>query len=214
MSSTVYFNQIADQWDAMRQNFFPDAVREATLAAANAQPGDRAADIGAGSGFITEVLLNAGLTVAAVDPSEPMLAIMREKFGANDRLELHLGTAEPIPLPDASVNYTFANMCLHHVETPPNAIREMARILRPGGKLIITDLDPHTFRFLVEEQHDRWMGFDRAEITRWFVNAGLTEVTVTSVGSNCCADSECGTQRAAVSIFIAVGVKALSPTNT
>ncbi|MBN8637328.1 MAG: class I SAM-dependent methyltransferase [Anaerolineae bacterium] len=214
MTSTVYFNQIADQWDTMRQSFFPDAVREAAITAASAQPGDRAADIGAGSGFITEVLLNAGLTVAAVDPSENMLAILRDKFGATDRLELHLGTAEPIPLPDESVSFTFANMCLHHVETPPNAIREMARILRPGGKLIITDLDPHTFRFLVEEQHDRWMGFDRAEIARWFVNAGLTEVTVTSVGSNCCADSECGTQRAAVNIFIAVGVKALSPTNT
>lgn len=60
------------------------------------------------------------------------------------------------------MNYVFANMCPHHVENPPEAIREMARVVQPGGRLVITDLEPHDFTFLREEHHDRWMGFARA----------------------------------------------------
>ena len=92
-------------------------------------------------------------------------------------------------------------------ENPPAAIREMARILQPGGKLVITDLDTHDFAFLRDEQQDRWMGFARTDIAQWFTDAGLIDVSVTSAGSNCCADSACGTQRAEVSIFLAVGTQ-------
>ena len=81
----------------------------------------------------------------------------------------------------------------------------MVRILKPGGKLIITDLDEHTFAFLKEEQHDRWMGFKREEVRGWFTAAGLKNVAVESVGENCCAPSSCGGESASISIFVASG---------
>jgi len=210
MSSVPYFNQVAGQWDDLRQAFFSDRVREAALAAAGVQTGEFAADIGAGSGFVTEALIAAGLTVKAVDPSAQMLEVMREKFAGSTSADYLLGNAEQIPLEASSVNHAFANMCLHHVENPAAAIRDMARILQPGGKLVITDLDTHDFAFLREEHHDRWMGFARTDIAQWFADAGLIDVSVTSVGSNCCADSACGTQKAEVSIFLAVGTKPAS----
>ena len=210
MSSVPYFNQVAGQWDDLRQAFFSDRVREAALAAAGVQTGEFAADIGAGSGFVTEALIAAGLTVKAVDPSAQMLEVMREKFAGSTSADYLLGNAEQIPLEASSVNHAFANMCLHHVENPAAAIRDMARILQPGGKLVITDLDTHDFAFLREEHHDRWMGFARTDIAQWFTDAGLIDVSVTSVGSNCCADSACGTQKAEVSIFLAVGTKPAS----
>lgn len=83
----------------------------------------------------------------------------------------------------------------------------MARIVKPGGTLVITDLDEHSFTFLVEEHHDRWMGFRRADVQHWFEAAGLAEVSVSDVNSHCCADSTRGTRRADVSIFVAVGTK-------
>lgn len=207
MSSVPYFNQVAVQWDSLRQSFFSESVREAALAAAGVQTGELAADIGAGSGFVTEALLAAGLTVKAVDPSAQMLEVMRAKFAGRSNVDYVLGDAEQIPLVDQSVGYSFANMCLHHVENPPHAVGEMARILQPGGKLVITDLDTHDFAFLREEHHDRWLGFARADIAQWLTDAGLIDVSVTDVGSNCCADSTCGTQQAQVSIFLAVGTK-------
>ncbi len=83
----------------------------------------------------------------------------------------------------------------------------MARIVKPGGRVVITDLDEHTFEFLVAEQHDRWMGFKREDVKRWFEEAGLQNVAVESVNVSCCADSACKTERAEVSMFLAIGVK-------
>jgi ubiquinone/menaquinone biosynthesis C-methylase UbiE len=207
MSSKDYFDQVATAWDTMRSQFFPDAVREKAVAAAGVRPGTIAADLGAGSGFVTEELLKHGVRVIAVDQSEHMLQQMREKFGAEAPIDYRAGEAEQLPLDDSAVDYSFANMYLHHVEQPATAIKEMVRIVKPGGRVAITDLDEHTFEFLVTEQHDRWMGFKREDIQRWFEEAGLKNVSVVSANATCCSDSECKTVRAEVSIFLAVGVK-------
>jgi ubiquinone/menaquinone biosynthesis C-methylase UbiE len=130
---------------------------------------------------------------------------MRRKFAGAD-LDLRLGQAQSLPVADASVDAVFANMYLHHVERPAQAIGEMRRTLKPGGRLVITDLDEHSFEFLRTEQYDRWLGFQRLDVSAWFMQAGLVSVTVEGVGESCCADSSCGSGTATVSIFVACGV--------
>ena len=107
----------------------------------------------------------------------------------------------------AQKHYIFSNMYLHHVESPPKAIKEMVRVLKAGGKVVITDLDEHEYEFLRTEQHDRWMGFKRKDIKRWFSEAGLRNVEVDCVGESCCADSSCDSESASISIFVASGEK-------
>jgi ubiquinone/menaquinone biosynthesis C-methylase UbiE len=206
MSSEEYFAQVAGRWDEMRAGFFSEAVREKAFTVAKVQPGRIAADLGAGTGFIAEGLLQRGLRAIAVDPSPAMLAEMRRKLNS-ERVAYLLGDAEALPLGEGSVDYAFANMCLHHVETPLKAIREMARILRPGGMLVITDLDEHAFEFLREEHHDRWLGFKREDVQRWLSEAGLQEARVECAGENCCAPSHSGEEYASISIFVASGRK-------
>jgi ubiquinone/menaquinone biosynthesis C-methylase UbiE len=205
MSSKVYFDQVASQWDTMRKSFFSDQVREKAYAVAGVQAGKTAADVGAGTGFIAEGLIARGVRVIAVDQSEPMLAEMRERFG--EGIDCRLGGADALPIPEETVDYAFANMYLHHVEEPPRAIKEMVRIVKLGGKLVITDMDEHQFDFLRTEQYDRWMGFKREDVDRWFRAAGLKNVVVDCVGENCCADSKSGADHATVSIFVASGEK-------
>jgi ubiquinone/menaquinone biosynthesis C-methylase UbiE len=207
MSSKDYFEKVADKWDQMRRSFFSDRVRKVAVAEAAIQSGKLAADIGAGTGFITEELVRNGLRVIAVDQSKAMLEEMEKKFGQFDTVEYRIGEFNNLPIQNETVDYVFANMYLHHVDLPQVAIDEMVRVLKPGGKVVITDMDEHNFDFLKKEQHDRWLGFKREDIERWFKQAGLKNVKVDCVEGNCCADSVEDGEKASVSLFVACGEK-------
>ena len=207
MNSKEYFNDVADEWDEMREAFFSEAVREKAFSIAGVQKGMLAVDMGAGTGFITEGLIQKGVRVIAVDQSEAMLSEMKKKFTDRGEIDYRIGTAENLPIQDEIVDYAFANMFLHHVESPSDAIEEMVRIIRPNGRLVITDLDEHTFEFLLNEHEDRWMGFKRDDIQEWFEEAGLRNVVVDSVGESCCGESCTCDDAAVISIFVASGEK-------
>lgn len=178
MGSKRYFDKVASQWDAMRAALFSDAVRDKAISAVGVKQGETAVDVGAGTGFIAEGLVKAGLKVIAVDQSPEMLKQMRQKFKAYADIDYRLGEAEKLPLDSGSVDCIFANMCLHHVEHPAAAVKEWMRVLKSGGRLAITDMDEHEFDFLIKEQKDRWKGFKRSDIRRWLLEAGLKNVFV------------------------------------
>lgn len=206
MDNREYFAKVASQWDQMRTKLFSENVRETAMNIAGVTEGKTAADIGAGSGFITEGLLARGLHVIAVDHSQEMLEVMHRKFSGIKGLEVRLGGSERLPLDDESVDFAFANMYLHHVEDPPAAILEMVRILKPSGVLVVTDADEHNHEFLRIEQHDRWLGFKHEDLQKWYRAAGLSGIEARSIGEKCRPTAECGTT-ADISIFAASGRK-------
>lgn len=207
MDSKLYFKNVANQWDTMRQGFFSEEVREKAYNMADVKAGQLAADIGAGTGFVTEGLLQRGLKVIAVDRSDEMLEEIKQKFGNFQGVDCRQGESETLPIDNDTVDYAMANMYLHHVDNPSAAIKEMARILKPGGKLVFTDLDEHNHEFLKLEHHDRWMGFKREDVEQWLLEAGLKNVAIDCAGGNCCAASSCGCDKASISIFVAYGEK-------
>ena len=207
MSSEDYFEKVAEQWDQMRRSYFTNKVREVAVAKAGVQAGKLAADIGAGTGFMTEELLKNGVKVIAVDQSQAMLEEMKKKFDRFDTVEYRKGKFNNLPIQDESVDYIFANMYLHHVDSPLVAIEEMVRVLKPGGKVVVTDMDEHESEFLRKEHNDRWLGFKREDIEQWFKQAGLKNVKVDCVGEECCGDSEEGEEKARISLFVAYGEK-------
>ena len=200
-----YFESVAHKWDEMRRLFFGEGVCNAAIAAANITSSSTVADVGTGTGFIAEGALAAGARVIGVDSSDRMLAEARKRF-AGKPFQARAGDVESLPLNTAEVDVVLANMVLHHAPDPPRAIREMSRVLKPGGRLVITDADTHPHEWLRTEQHDRWLGFEHADIIRWFCDAGLVDVIVTDTSELCCPTSECGT-KAEITIFLARGTK-------
>jgi len=200
-----YFDKVAHQWDDMRRTFFGEGVREAAIRAADIKPGLIVADVGTGTGFIAEAALAAGARVIGIDSSAGMLAQVRQRLD-QEKFEARAGDLDSLPLAAGEVDAVLANMVLHHAPDPPRAIREMTRPLKPGGRLVITDADSHGYEWLRTEQHDRWLGFERADIARWFREAGLEEVTVADTNEICSPTAECGT-KAAITIFLARGRK-------
>ena len=104
VSGKKYFDEVASQWDEMREGFFSVAVREKAISFADVQRGSLAADIGAGAGFITEGLIRKGLKVVAVDLSEAMLAEMRRKFAGCNDIDYRVGEAEALPIADGTAD--------------------------------------------------------------------------------------------------------------
>ena len=85
----------------------------------------------------------------------------------------------------------------------------MSRLLRPGGRLVLTDMDTHPYEWFKEEMADVWLGFERQQVGDWFRQAGLVNVIVDCSGESCCAESQVDPQAetAHVSIFVAVGTR-------
>ncbi len=206
--SEAYFEQVAGQWNDMRAGYFRDAVREAAIAKAYLHPGMTVSDVGAGTGFMAAGLAPLVQKVHLLDGSAAMLEKACRSLANFNNLEYHTADGLSLPLLEESQDAVFANMYLHHCPDPQAAIREMVRILRPGGRLVITDMDAHTHEWLRTEMFDTWLGFERAQVRAWFEEAGLVNVIVDCTGENC--QSECKSdsgEAADISIFVAAGTR-------
>ena len=197
-----YFEVVSGRWDVLRKSFYGDEVRDAVLASAKVLPTDTVLDVGAGTGFLTEGAAKIARKVIALDFSEAMTSESRVKLGGKN-VDFKIGNAEQIPLPNSSVNAVIGNMILHHCLNPDAAIREMARVLVPGGRLALSDLQQHDYEFLRKEHADAWLGFDIPRVRSMLEEAGLDEVKVKALESCCSSTVEHGQVR--IPMFLASG---------
>ncbi len=177
-----YFRRVATEWDVLRRGYFTEAVRKAAIQRAGLAPGMAVADIGCGTGYLAEALAPRVARVYAVDASPEMLAVAERNLAAFANVTYLVAAGDQIPLPAGSLDAVLANMYLHHCPDPALAIREMARLLRPGGVLVVSDMEKHEHEWMREEMADLWLGFERGDVERWCRDAGLGEVEVGDSG--------------------------------
>ena len=204
--SRDYFAQVAGEWDQLRSGFFTEAMRDAAIQKANLPPDAAVADVGTGTGFVLQGLLGKARSLVGFDESPEMLEVARRRFIGSPELHFEQTNRRTLPAPDDSFDAVFANMYLHHAPDPAAAVAEMARILKPGGKLIITDLDSHDQAWMLEAMADRWLGFERDDIREWYEAAGLTQINIDCAEGTCDCAAPDGSD-IALSIFVAIGQK-------
>jgi ArsR family transcriptional regulator len=178
--SRSFFDAVGPEWDALRKVFNDDALRARAIDRL-VSPGLRVADVGTGTGILARELARLGLDVIGIDYSTRMLEAARsniadESFPVGGRIELRRGEANRLPLDDREVDAAFAHMVLHYVPSPADVIREMARVVKPGGVLVIVDFVAHSQEWMKQELGVLWMGFAPEEVRGWFEATGLPEV--------------------------------------
>jgi ArsR family transcriptional regulator len=163
-------------------------------------PAWRVADLGCGDGYLTIEASRWASRVIAIDRSKPVLerarALARRRGVRN--ITWRQGEIERIPLRDGSVDLAILSQALHHAADPAAAIAEAARIVVPGGRVIVLDLREHDQEWVTERLGDRWRGFADAALARLLKQAGLSGVNV-SVGARRAGDP--------FTVLIASGVK-------
>jgi ubiquinone/menaquinone biosynthesis C-methylase UbiE/DNA-binding transcriptional ArsR family regulator len=178
-----YFNLIAGR---LGKNYCPGRSWEAIgHLALRLAPAITVADLGAGEGLISQLLARRAKQVWCIDNSSRMVEVGTELAQKNglDNLGYKLGDIEQVPLPDKSVDLAILSQALHHAQHPQTAVNEAHRILKPGGQILILDLNEHTFEKARELYADVWLGFKESTLHGFLKQAGFTKVEVNAVAS-------------------------------
>lgn len=176
-----YFNLIAGR---LGKNYCPGRSWEAIgHLALRITPAIDIADLGAGEGLISQLLAQRARQVWCIDNSPRMVEVGTELAKKNGLANFgyKLGDIENVPLADKSVDLAILSQALHHAQHPQAAVDEAFRILRPGGQLLVLDLNEHTFEKARELYADVWLGFKESALHGFLKKAGFAKVEVTAV---------------------------------
>lgn len=177
MKTRQFFNEIADDWDEMNREILGDFSLPEVILQAVPENCSVAADLGCGTGEVLEHLRGRCRELIGVDGSPRMLELARRRFDDHmDGISLRIGELDYLPLRDGEADFICINLVLHHLSRPAAALAEIARVLHPGGLVLVTDFDQHSQEAMRSSYGDRWLGFSREEMTAAMTRAGLSIV--------------------------------------
>jgi ubiquinone/menaquinone biosynthesis C-methylase UbiE/Fe2+ or Zn2+ uptake regulation protein len=209
-AAQAYFRAHAAEWDRIRKLHVADeAVEEAIRAALADKPFRSLLDLGTGTGRMLEMfgpMIERGL---GLDLSLDMLLLARDRLerAGLRNCSVRQGDIYDLPLANDSFDVVILHQVLHFLDDGARAIREAARVLRPGGRLLVVDFAPHEQEFLREQFAHRRLGFAPDTVTQWITSSGLEPVMHKSLAP------EPGSEgKIAVSLWLARDNRALMAT--
>ena len=170
--SRAFFRTEGGRWDQLRSELF--GARSTLLPLVGLL--DRSwvvGDLGCGTGAFSEVLAPAVERVEAVDREPQMLAAARERLAGHGNVAYHAADLETVPLESGSLDAAFLVLVLHLVPEPAAVLAEAARLLAPGGRLVVCDMRPHDREQYRTEMGHLWTGFEPGQLLGWMEEAGL-----------------------------------------
>jgi ArsR family transcriptional regulator len=196
--SQEFFSSSAGQWDRVRDELFGDRFHLAAFAGF-ADPAWTLADLGCGTGQTAAALAPFVARVIAVDGSQPMLQAARKRLQSFGNVEVKRGDLEALPLADGEVDVATLMLVLHHIAEPANVMLETARVLKPGGRVLVVDMLPHDREHYRQQMGHVWLGFSEDSITRLLEHHGFADTRVVALPPDARAKGP--------ALFVATGTK-------
>ena len=185
-SALQYFEAHAADWDRIRAMHVPEAaVESAVLDMLGEGPFRLLVDLGTGTGRMLELLAGRYDQAIGFDMSHAMLNYARSKLDSAglDRAQVRHGDLYNIALGDGAADAVVMHQVLHYLSDPLPAIQEAARVLAPGGRLLIVDFAPHEIERLREDHAHERLGFSTEQVEEWLLAAGLKPRGTTTLRS-------------------------------
>jgi len=175
--SQEFFSSSAGQWDRVRDELFGEGFHLAALAAL-ADASWTVADLGCGTGQVSAALAPFVARVIAVDASAAMLQAAKKRLHGFDHIELRRGELEALPIDDALIDAATLMLVLHHVPEPEKALADVARVVKPGGRVIVVDMLPHDRESYRQQMGHVWLGFSDEHMRRMMSDSGFQEIRI------------------------------------
>jgi ubiquinone/menaquinone biosynthesis C-methylase UbiE/DNA-binding MarR family transcriptional regulator len=176
-TSARFFATSAGEWDRLRQELFGREFVHGALVGLLPENWV-VADLGCGTGAMLPVLAPHVARVIGVDASDEMLAAARDRARAFENVELRAGALETLPLGTASVDAATLMLVLHHLASPIEALKEAARVLKPGARLLIVDMAPHDHEEYRQRMGHVWLGFADDQMRKLLTQAGFSAIRI------------------------------------
>ena len=170
--SEAFFSSAAGQWDRVREELFgTDSHLRPLLGLLDAAWA--VGDLGCGTGPVSEALAPFVRRVVAIDSSSEMLQAARARLKDYRNVTLRRATLERLPLESGELDAAVMALVLHHIADPARVLAEAARVLSPGGRLLVADMLPHDHDEYRQTMGHVWLGFSQRQMERWCAAAGF-----------------------------------------
>jgi len=173
-ASQEFFSSSAGHWDRVRDELFGDRFHLAALAAF-AERSWVVGDLGCGTGQVSAALAPFVARIVAVDASAAMLQAAKKRLHGIDTIDLRRGELEALPIDDGRLDAATLMLVLHHVPEPERALAEVARVLVPGGRVLMVDMLPHDRESYRQQMGHVWLGFSEDHVREMLADAGFEE---------------------------------------
>jgi ubiquinone/menaquinone biosynthesis C-methylase UbiE len=177
--SQAFFASAAAHWDRLRSELFGADLERRFLPALLA-PDCTVLDLGCGTGRLAAAFAPFVKRVIGIDASVAMVDAARTHLQDHDNVEVHQAELQQLPVADASVDLALVVLVLHYVASPAAALREVGRVLRPNGRVLLVDMQPHEKDEHPSQMGQLWSGFTREQLSDWmapnFQNVAYSEL--------------------------------------
>jgi SAM-dependent methyltransferase len=183
IGSQRFFETAAGRWDKLREELFGAAYHLQALVAL-ADPRWAVGDLGCGTGHVAAAVAPFVGRVIAVDRSGDMLQAARRRLREFPHAEVRRGDLEALPIDSVSLDVATLMLVLHHAPDPAAVLADAARVLRPGGRLLVADMLPHDREEYRRQMGHVWLGFGDDHLRRLLAGAGFHDPRVVPLPPN------------------------------